>query len=486
MSKYPKIAQLRTVDRLMERCRHLGIQIPCDLEIQSEACQSPMAQSLEVSGLCIGNRWCIHPMEGWDAHRDGSPSPRTMRRWERFGESGAKLIWGGEAAAVVHSGKANPNQTLATAENEAGLACLLNALKESHLRSFGTLDGLAVGLQLTHSGRFSKPNDNRRWEPKIAYHHPLLDAKLNIDPSDCSCVLSDDEIERIIDRFVLAAALAQKIGFDFVDVKACHGYLFHEFLSARARIGRFGGDLQGRSQILLTTIGRIKNECPGLRIGVRLSLYDTLPFHKGEGVGVPVNWDSSSPYTHGFGTDSADPLQIDLTEPIELVSRLQQAGVAMINLTCGSPYYCPHIQRPAIFPPSDGYPPPEDPLVGVARQIQAVARLKAAFPTLPMVGSGYTYLQEFTPLVAQAAVRSGMVDFVGLGRMVLSYPTLPRDSLLGQQLQRKLVCRTFSDCTTAPRGGLASGCYPLDDFYKQSPEWEALQQFKQFDRANRS
>ena len=86
------------------------------------------------------------------------------------------------------------------------------------------------------------------------------------------------------------------------------------------------------------------------------------------------------------------------------------------------------------------------------------------------VGSAYSYLQEWLPNVAEHAVRSGHVDSVGLGRMVLSYPDLPADQLEGRALQRKRVCRTFSDCTTGPRAGLVSGCYPLDDFYGDRPE----------------
>jgi len=291
-------------------------------------------------------------------------------------------------------------------------------------------------------------------------------------------MLTDDDLRLLIDDFVVSAKLAQRIGFDFVDIKACHGYLLHELLSAKLRPGEFGGDLNGRSRVLLTAIRRIRIECPGLRIGVRLSLFDTLPYEKGVSCGQPIPWQSSREYIYGFGVNAENPLVYDLSEPIELVRRLRDAGVAMINLSCGSPYYNPHIQRPAIFPPSDGYQPPEDPLVGVARQIQAVAELKSALPDIPMVGSGYTYLQEFLPLVAQAVVRLGMVDFVGLGRMVLSYPTLPQDSLAGKSLTRKLVCRTFSDCTTAPRNGLISGCYPLDDHYKSLPEREKLNQFK--------
>jgi 2,4-dienoyl-CoA reductase-like NADH-dependent reductase (Old Yellow Enzyme family) len=196
------------------------------------------------------------------------------------------------------------------------------------------------------------------------------------------------------------------------------------------------------------------------------------------------------PYRFGFGAREENPLEYDLTEGFELLRRLKAAGVLAANISCGSPYYNPHIQRPAIFPPSDGYQPPEDPLVGVVRQIQAARACKAAVPDLPMVGTGYTYLQDYLPHVAQAVIRAGWIDLVGLGRMVLSYPELPADTLglgntlarsasEGSPLQRKKICRTFSDCTTAPRNNLPSGCFPLDPFYKQRPEAEELKKVKQ-------
>jgi NADPH2 dehydrogenase len=181
---------------------------------------------------------------------------------------------------------------------------------------------------------------------------------------------------------------------------------------------------------------------------------------------------------YGFGVDPQNPLAPDLTEAIRLLNILRDLGVAAVNLSCGSPYYSPHIQRPAIFPPSDGYPPPEDPLVGVARQIQAARECKLAVPGLPLVGSGYSYLQDFLPHVAQAVVKKGWIDAVGLGRMVLAYPELPSDTLAAGVLARKRVCRTFSDCTTAPRHDMVSGCYPLDPYYKALAEAERLRQVK--------
>lgn len=475
--KYPKIAQLKTVDALRERLAELGLELPVDDQIQTAAENSPLAQSIQIGEFRVGNRWCIHPMEGWDANRDGSPTAHTLRRWRNFGASGAKLIWGGEAAAVQPDGRANPHQTLAVPENRDGLAALLNELLTAHRDSFGNTDDLLVGLQLTHSGRFCRPNSHHL-EPRIAYHHPLLDEKFGIDPQDDSVVWTDEDLQRLIDSYVAAAGVARDVGFRFVDVKSCHGYLLHEFLSARSRPGPFGGDFEGRTRLLRTIVERIRQLHPELMIGVRLSVFDIPPYRTSRDIGQPMDFQSLLPYQFGFGTDLNDPLQYDLDEPRRLIEMLRELGVAMINLSCGSPYYNPHIQRPAIFPPSDGYQPPEDPLVGVARQLHAARACKEAFPDLPMVGSGYTYLQDYLPHVAQAAVRDGWIDIVGLGRMVLSYPELPADCLGHGQLRRKQVCRTFSDCTTAPRNGLISGCFPLDSYYKAMPEAEKLRAVK--------
>lgn len=474
---YSKVAQLRSVEALQQRLAALGCELPADPEILTADAGSPMAQPCEIGGVRVGNRWCIHPMEGWDAHPDGSPSEHTLRRWRMFGRSGAKLIWGGEAAAIQADGRANPNQTLAVASNRAGLAALLNELQTEHRRCFNQCDDLLVGLQLTHSGRFCRPN-SKRLEPRIAYHHPLLDGKFGIDPADDSVVMSDDAVERLIDAFVDAAALAAKVGFRFVDVKACHGYLMHEFLSARVRPGRFGGDYEGRTRLLRTVIERIRNEVPGLMIGVRLSAFDTVPFQTSTEVGRPYPHQDLLPYQYGFGVSTDNPLDYDLTETFQLLRDLQHWGVATVNISCGSPYYSPHIQRPAFFPPSDGYLPPEDPLLGVWRQIDVARRCKEACPGLAMVGTGYTCLQDYVPHVAQAVVRQGWIDLVGLGRMVLSYPELPADTLTKGALARKRICRTFSDCTTAPRNGLISGCYPLDPHYKALPEADTLKAIK--------
>ncbi len=470
---YRKPASFKTAADFKAYLRTNGIELPFD-ETLAEAGLSPLAQPVVADGLTIGNRFAVLPMEGWDAQPDGNPSDLTLRRWRNFGASGAKLVWGGEAAAVRPDGRANPNQLIIAPETLAGLVYLRDTLVKSHRMAWGSDEGLVVGLQLTHSGRFCRPN-GKALEPRLAYDHPLLNPRFGL-PLPSGKVFSDDELAELAQDYIRAAMLAQEAGFDFVDVKHCHGYLLHELLSAVERPGRYGGSFENRTRLTREIITGIQAAAPGLRIAVRLSLYDFVPFRPGpDRVGQAVVAGRDTPFL--FGGDGTG-VGYDLDEPARLIHLLQTMGVRMICATAGSPYYNPHIQRPAYFPPSDGYLPPEDPLMGVARQIAAAAELKARFPALIFVGSAYSCLQEWLPNVAQAVVGGGQADVVGLGRMVLAYPEMPGDILAGRPLQGKRICRTFSDCTTAPRNGMVSGCYPIDPFYRERPEVEKLAEIK--------
>ena len=489
---FPKIGHFKDVASFRARLAELELDLPLDDAVLSAADGSPLAQPLDVGdGFVVGNRWCIHPMEGWDGTTDGQPSEHTIRRWKHFGESGAKLIWGGEAFAVQSDGRANPNQIGVIDDDvdraSRGVETLLDTLVTAHRDRFGKTDDLLVGLQLTHSGRFCRPNSKTKLEPKIAYHHPILDPKFGIAPDDDGVVITDDYIKRLINNYVRAAKIAQRTGFQFVDVKHCHGYLGHEILGAHTRKNsKYGGSFENRTRFAREIIEGIRAACPGLAIGVRLSAFDHPPFKPDPsrggngklGPGIPEEFKKCIPYVYGFGVNPQNPLEMDLTEPIKFINMLRDLGVRMVNISCCSPYYNPHFQRPAMFPPSDGYQPPEDPLVGVARQIDAVRELKQACPQSVLVGSGYTYLQEYLPNVSQAVVREGWVDSVGVGRLVLSYWDMPADTLNGTAVQAKKICRTFSDCTTAPRNGIISGCYPLDDHYKDAPEHVDLKKKK--------
>lgn len=459
--RYTQVKRLATVEALRAHLDELGVQLPLDDEVDPAGV---LAEPLEVRDgsagvLRVPNRFAVLPMEGWDGTPDGRPTDLVRRRWRRFGESGAGLVWG-EATAVRPDGRANPNQLVIDERTVEDLAELRGLLDPDQV----------AGLQLTHSGRWSRPDGLPA--PRTAYAHPLLDPRVGAGEEQ---VLSDDELDELAECYVAAAVLAQQAGFRFVDVKHCHGYLLHELLSARDRPGRYGGDLAGRTRFLRTVVDGIRSRAPGLAVAVRLSVFDLAPFRPGpDGTGQP---ESTGGYPFAFGGDGTGT-GIDLSEAHALLDELVSMGIGLVGSTAGSPYYNPHVQRPAYFPPSDGYQPPEDPLVGVARQLAATAELAAAHPEVAIIGAGYTYLQDWLPHVAQAVVASGGAAMVGLGRMVLSYPHLPRDVLEGRGLERRLVCRTFSDCTTAPRNGLVSGCFPLDPFYKEHPQRVELAKVK--------
>ncbi|HET59828.1 MAG TPA: NADH:flavin oxidoreductase, partial [Chloroflexi bacterium] len=333
--KYQPIATIKSTEALKIHLHNLGVGFPFALLDASDS--SPMAdQFILNNGFVIGNRFCIHPMEGWDGTFDGKPTTHTARRWRNFGASGAKLIWGGEAVAVSHEGRANPNQLMINDVTAPYLQKLLRELTDTHEQTYGSIDALLVGLQLTHSGRFSKPNLSDKFEPKVLYRHPYLEEKFHTQQS--AHILNDEEIEAIIQQFIQAATLAEQIGFQFVDIKHCHGYLGHEFLSARTRPGRFGGSFENRTRFLREIVAGIRQLAPSLSIGVRLSAFDLIAFspHPDTKIGCPVQ---TNDYPQPFGAAEQDFLQIDLTETRQFLQLCEDLGIQLINLTAGSPYY---------------------------------------------------------------------------------------------------------------------------------------------------
>lgn len=469
--QFPPPGHFRSVEDMRRRLRELdaGFDLADTIE------PAPFAATTELYGRTVANRFCTHPMEGWDGTGDGGPTGHTLRRWRNFGRSGAGLIYGGEAFAVRADGRANPNQLFLGSDSEAHLTALIAAIAAGRAEAEAepgaegaSGDEPVIGLQLTHSGRFARPDGPL--EPAIAQHHPQLAQKYGL-AADLA-LLTDGELEAIGERYVAAAQVAQRAGFHFVDVKCCHGYLLHEVLASKTRKGSYGGSLRNRMRLFERIVAGVRSACPGLGIGVRLSAADTAPFQRNPdtGAGEPMRQDGCDWSQHHFGVSADDPTEFDLTEPIAFCERLVALDIPLVNVSLGSPYWNPHLQRPASYPPSDGYLPPVDPLLMVGRHLTVTHALKQACPQLQFVGTGYTYLQEWLPHTAQHALQHDKVDFIGLGRLVLSYPELPRDILGGAALQKKRICRTFSDCTTGPRNGMLSGCFPLDPYYKAMPE----------------
>jgi NADPH2 dehydrogenase len=427
---------------------------------------SGLFESVEIGGRRAGNRLAVQPMEGCDGTADGHPDELTYRRYHRFGAGGAKIIWA-EATAIVEEGRMNPRQLWLHETTAGSIAKMLEGCRSAHREAFGHNDDLVVGLQLTHSGRFSYR------KPLIATHDSILDP-LTLDKSTGRFVdesyplLSDDHLKRIEDQYVEAARLARKIGVDFIDLKQCHRYLLSELLAAKNRPGPYGGSLENRTRLIRNVIGRIREAFPDLTIATRMNAYDGIPY-RGEGedfVGQPCPHEL--PLQTAFGTNPQNHLEEDLTEPLQVVRWLRDWGVRLINISAGNPYANPHLVRPAEFAPVDGYKAPEHPLLGVLRHFRIARQIQAAVPDVPVVGSGYSWLQDFVMHAAAANVAVGDVAIVGLGRATLSHPDFARTLQEEGRLNRKQVCRTFSYCTNLmrskdhPLGQYATGCPPFD------------------------
>jgi 2,4-dienoyl-CoA reductase-like NADH-dependent reductase (Old Yellow Enzyme family) len=450
----------KTSQALLADARGLGLDFHLSADL------APLFRPIDLGGRTVGNRLAIQPMEGCDGQRDGAPGELTFRRYRRFGAGGAKLVWG-EAAAVVPEGRANPRQLVINPANAPALERLLRITREAHIESNGRDDDLLVGLQLTHSGRYSFER------PLLAQHDPLLDPRTVLDkaagrtagPADP--LLTDDELDRLQDRYVEAAALAFRIGFDFVDFKQCHRYLLNELLAARTRPGRYGGSFEDRTRFIREVVGRVRSDHPGRILATRLNVFDGVPYQKGpDGSGVPGPF--VTPLRSAWGTNADDPTEPDLAEPLALVGLLRDLGVALINVSIGNPYASPHLLRPFEYPPPDGYETPEHPLIGVDRHFRLTAAVQASYPELAVVGSGYSWLQAFAFEAGAANAGAGRTTFVGIGRGALAQPDFAQRLARGEPLDRKRLCRTFSYCTALMRskhnelGQFPTGCPPFD------------------------
>jgi 2,4-dienoyl-CoA reductase-like NADH-dependent reductase (Old Yellow Enzyme family) len=457
MARYFKF---KSRDELADECTRLGLDIRFSDDL------SPLFRPTPIGSITAGNSLCIQPMEGCDGTPDGRPDELTYRRYRRFGAGGAKLIWG-EATAVLDEGRANSRQLLLNEQAAPDLERMLAECRQAHREAFDTDDDLVLGLQLTHSGRYSY----RR--PLLACHDPVLDPRTIADKTTGRCVdtdyplLEDDYLRRLTDAYVEAAKLAYRIGCQFVDVKQCHRYLLSELLSARSRAGPYGGSLENRTRLARDIITAIRTEVPQLAVFSRLNVYDGLPYRTGPAnVGEPCPW--QTPLPNAWGHSREDPFTPDLTEPIAWVREMRQLGVTLVNVSMGNPYASPHIIRPFEYPPPDGYETAEHPLIGVDRHFRLTEGLQKEFPDLPLVGSGYSYLQEYLFQAGAANLRDGRCAFVGVGRASLPLPDFARQLLETGTLERKKVCRTFSYCTALMRskhnelGQFATGCPPFD------------------------
>ena len=435
-----------SVDEFTRLCRRLGAPIDTAQDT------SILREAVQAGSLNIPNSLAVHPMEGCDGDRSGKPGQLTLRRYERFAAGGAGLIWG-EATAVVPEGRANPRQLWLHDESRNAFAAMVGLIRAAAAHELGTRQRPILVAQLTHSGRYSKPDGAPA--PIIAVRDPYRDP-LSPEPTptgdrpskiaDDSAIVTDEYLDLLIDKYVHAARLAFEAGFDAVDIKACHGYLINELLSAHTRKGRYGGSFENRTRLLLAVIDRIREEFGEDKpITMRLGVYDGIP------------------YPYGWGVDKKDFARPDLGEPLKLIKELHRRGVRLISITAANPYYNPHVNRPFNLPIQGGYHEPEHPLAGVQRLIHLTGKIQHAFPDMAVVGTGYSWLRHLMGNVAAAAKAKHLVTIVGVGRMAFAYPDFARDLLTTGALDPRKVCVGCSACTQIMRDGGMTGCVVRDN-----------------------
>jgi 2,4-dienoyl-CoA reductase (NADPH2) len=439
---------------LERRIVELGLDIPLSDDI------SCLFSPVYLPGKTLLNRFVVLPMEGADAEPTGGPSDLTLRRYKRFAEGGSAAIWF-EATAVTAEGRSNPHQLWLHPETKNGFRRLVKETRLAAHRKFGHDHNVLFILQLTHSGRFAKPEG--RPAPIVAQPNPVLDAGSGF--SVAPPLISDPDLDALQDRFAAAAGLAAEAGFDGVDIKACHGYLVSELLGACGRTGsRYGGGFENRIRFLVETSQKIRRQLPGFVVTSRLSVFDAIP----------------QPY--GFGVDANDAGRPDLGEPVELIRRLVRLGSPLIGISLGIPAHRPHFGRPFDKPLVGQDPPDEHPLVGVARWLRLTAEIQRAFPSLPVVGAGYSWLRDLFPHVAAAMVERGKASLIGLGREALAYPGWVNDLAAEGILDPRRVCLSCSKCSQMLRAGTPVGCAVRDSTVYQDKYRRARKQAKELRR----
>ena len=436
IKKYKSRMVIRNTGEFREALENEGVTIPFNEEINIDNFRKPLV----INGRTIPNRFCIQPMEGCDCDNEGNPSELTYRKYKRFAAGGAGIIWL-EATAVVPEGRANPGQLWIHRGNIDKFKKFVKDIRDNSYNETGEKQNPFLVLQLTHSGRESKPTGKA--EPMIAHHSKILAYKHNL--TEDYPLVTDKYLDELQDKYVEASKLAKECGFDAVDIKACHGYLLHEIFSGFTRENsKYGGSYENRTRLLKTTIKRVMEEVPGIAVSSRMSIADGYQY----------------PYAWGMSKDGS--LEPDLTEPKRLIGELRDMGVEMLNIAIGNPYFNPNYERPYDFPIQGFDLPEEHPLKTLERNIKLTSEIAEEFPDMTFVTSGTSWLRQVTMNLADYVISEGKGSIIGLGRMGLAYPDFPNDFLKNGKLSPGKVCITCSSCTQMMRDGMVSGCVIRD------------------------
>jgi 2,4-dienoyl-CoA reductase-like NADH-dependent reductase (Old Yellow Enzyme family) len=441
----------KSLNDLKKKFEQLNLEIPISENIDI------LRQNVKLKDFYIPNRLAIQPMEGFDSKLDGSPGELTYRRYRRYANGGAGLIWF-EATAISDGCRSNPKQLFLNDENLKNFKEFVSEIRKTSdnaLKSLGFKDKCIFILQLNHSGRYTKKNDKKC--PIRAYQNLELDKAIGASQED-GVIITDQELEELEDLWVNKAILAREVGFDGIDIKACHGYLINELLCSRLREGsKYGGpSFENRCRFILNILKKLSKQVKDdskFILTSRLGIYDGIPYPNGFGVEIIAN--------------EKFPAPVDLSEPIELIEKMHNIGVRLINISLGNPRYSPHLTRPYDTPIFGRSLPSEHPLVSVNRLINLTSIIKKRLPEdMIVVGSGYSYLRQFAGYVGAGLVQKNLVDICGFGRMSFSNPNFPKQLFQSGVINNKDVCITCSKCSEFMRHGKSTGCAIRDPEYK--------------------
>ncbi|MBD3320341.1 MAG: FAD-binding protein [Chitinivibrionales bacterium] len=436
---------VRDTGDLKRELDRLGLELPVDSDM------STFSGPVKSKEITFPNRFVAQPMEGFDSGPDGSPGELSFRRYHRYARGGFGLIWG-EATAVLHEARSNPCQLFLNSRSVDAFSRLVESTRNTAGKEHGW--NPVMVLQLTHSGRYSKPDGI----PKsiIAHHSKILDPKHNL-PGDYPLV-SDEYLDRLQDTFVDAAKLAAQAGFDGVDIKSCHRYLVSELLASHTREGKYGGSYENRTRFVRETMARVNDEVPGIFVTTRMNAYDAIE------------------YPYGWGVDKDDFHVPDPAEPQALARDLESLGIPVLNVTVGNPYFNPHVNRPYDFTIQGMEPYQEDPLYGVHRFISITRMVQEAIPAVPVIASGYSWLRHLIPDVASGVIKTGGASLLGFGRSAFAYPDAPVDIMRDGKMDPAKCCITCSACTQIMRDGGHTGCV-IRDSEVYGPEYRKARRY---------
>ena len=437
----------KSLAEVQEKARELGLHLPFAGDTHV------LAEPLQVRSVTLANRLGVAPMEGADSLPDGSPSEYTVRRYVNEAIGGSAVIWF-EAISIVEEGRSSQTQLLISRENLDAYKAMVEKVKKAGLDANGYEPYLI--LQANHSGRYSNPGNKPA--PMIAYRHPELE---QYRAADDSCIVSDDYLKSLEEKFGLSAGLAKEAGFDAVDIKSCHGYLLAELNSAYNRPGPYGGSFENRTRLLRNGILAAKPyEDEHFMVTCRLGLYD----------GYAWPW--------GFGVSEGSGLAPDLAESIRLVRELHdELGLDMMDLTMGNPYATTHVTRPF---DKGKYQPDEHPFVGLDRMINGIGAVKKAVPEMTILASAPTYLRQYADLYAAGAVEEGLCDGMLFGRMAFADPDFANEIVKNGRIDPKRVCMACGCCGDLIRAHKPTGCVVRDPdtflpFYREFQEIKKTQ-----------